>query len=325
MLPYFANALPIKFKGKSIKCCKLLPLVITAIVMVVFGLITPYGFKGLSFIFTTSIGNKVNSSISELKPITVTFNYTNVFLLAFIAMLLCLYMFNKKGKTNLRYVLLTIGTALMALMYKKLFAYFIIASYPVALAFVENINFKSFMTFSNKKRKSNKRILIVATEFVLILLVGLCGFTVYDFAKDVANSIDNNGGTVHTANLDDALDAIEADSKSTGTDIVLYNGFNDGGYIEFKGYKAYIDPRADSFVEEANHDYDYLNEYFDFSGGDVYYQDIVDKYGFTYLIVEKKTDKPLYISLLNDDNYQLIFDLDDEETKESIHVFKYTK
>ena len=43
LLPYFVNALPLKIKGKSFACCKLLPLVVTALAMGVAGLITPYG------------------------------------------------------------------------------------------------------------------------------------------------------------------------------------------------------------------------------------------------------------------------------------------
>lgn len=50
LLPYLANALPIKIKGKSVSCCKILPLIITALIMIPCGMITPYGIKGLSFI-----------------------------------------------------------------------------------------------------------------------------------------------------------------------------------------------------------------------------------------------------------------------------------
>ena len=78
--------------------------------------------------------------------------------------------------------------------------------------------------------------------------------------------------------------------------------------MEFKGYTTYIDPRADSFVVEANNDYDYLTEYFDFKNGDVYYEDIIEKYGFTYLIVESPGENTLKTNLSNDDDYKIIYE-----------------
>ena len=99
MLPYLVNALPIKIKGKKLSCCKIVPLIITVFAMIGAGFITPYGIKGMSFIFTTSIGNKVNSSIMELAPITL--ELSNGRMLALIAAAILFYAYwLKKGTSN---------------------------------------------------------------------------------------------------------------------------------------------------------------------------------------------------------------------------------
>ena len=47
--------------------------------------------------------------------------------------------------------------------------------------------------------------------------------------------------------------AVEYLSKHENKDgMVLYTGYNDGGYAEFLGYKPYIDPRAEVFVKKNN-------------------------------------------------------------------------
>lgn len=317
LLPFLANALPIKIKGKSIACCKIMPLIITAVIMAVFGLITPYGVKGLTFIFTTSIGDKVNGIISELKPLTFSLKLSSLTNWFELFIILSIYLFYKKGKTNIRYVLLTIGTTFMMLMYLKLRPYFIICAIPSTLKYINNIDFKKAFekivkkdqeARKNQSKKELKGLIkaTVALIFVFItIIVGTLGSGMYNEASNYAKY---NGTDKSTQRLDTAIDAMQNDiDENKVTDLRLYNGFNTGGYLEFKGYTTYIDARADSFIEEANHDFDYLTEYFDMSYGKKNYKKVFNKYNFNYALIEKKSEKPLYVNLKNDNNYELIF------------------
>ena len=101
---------------------------------------------------------------------------------------------------------------------------------------------------------------------------------------------------------------MQADIDSNNVDeLILFNGFNAGAYLEFKGYTTYIDPRADSFVKEANHEFDYLTEYSKIAKGEKNYKKVFDKYGFNYALVCRGSEKPLYINRKNDKDYELIF------------------
>ena len=96
--------------------------------------------------------------------------------------------------------------------------------------------------------------------------------------------------------------------KEDRDDMVLFNDFNTGGYLEFRGYKTYIDPRADSFVLEANHDFDYLTESKKIQSGHIFYKDFIDKYDFTHFIIQKNLTPYLDTSLEHDDDYEKLFE-----------------
>ena len=335
MLPYFANALPIKWRGKSLSCCKILPLVITAVAMFLCGFINPYGFKGLSFIFTTSVGNKVNSSISELQALEFSLSFTGIAYVALIALVVCAYLFFRGGKTQMRFVLLTVGTALMGMMHIKLFPYFLIAAYPATLVYLDSADIKGFVkkllpqkaVQNENKPKENTPEDSKRIKLLLKVIGVMCVVLVVGLFADIA--VKNFTGLVpeEYRDLEEVMMAVEKDAEKNGNEIVLYNEFNNGGYLEFLGYTTYIDARADSFVVEANHDFDYLTEYFDFYNGNIYYQDVIDKYGFNYLILEyhSKSDdtedssnnedeespmSPLYVALSNDSNYSCLYEGD---------------
>lgn len=306
MLPYIANSLPIKIKGKSISCCKTVPLLAATVLMVLCGLITPYGYKGLAFIFTTSLGNKVNNAISELSPFKLSFSFFDILQFTIFAIIILIYIFNKKGKTELRFVLLTAGTLVMAMLYIKLIPYFVITAYPAVLKYLQNVDLSKLSSKGNSSKMNPKTTKSLITV-VFVCVAGLMGIIIAMNISDASQYIKTNGSDETTVELDASLDAISKDAEENGTDIVLYNGFNSGGYIEFKGYKAYIDPRADSFVIEANNDYDYLTEYLDLISGNIYYKEVLDKYDFTYLIVESPSEDALKINLSNDNEYEIIY------------------
>ena len=283
--------------------------------MGVAGLITPYGIKGLSFLFTTSIGNKVNSSIMELNPLTFELSLDAMSDYVVLAIVLCTYLFYKKGKTTIRYVLLTAGTCAMMLTYIKLIPYFVICATATLLAYIDNVDFVG--TFKklveedkrkNEGKKQSKLLVPLTVTLIAVFSIFIVGFVGQSIYSEASNFIKNDGGNKSIVALDEAIDAMQADIDSNNVDeLILFNGFNAGAYLEFKGYTTYIDPRADSFVKEANHEFDYLTEYSKIAKGEKNYKKVFDKYGFNYALVCRSSEKPLYINLKNDKDYELIF------------------
>lgn len=113
--------------------------------------------------------------------------------------------------------------------------------------------------------------------------------------------------------LIDYIDQNEDDPSS----VRLFNPFNVGGYVEWRGYKAFMDPRPELWNSAmTGQETDYFNEYVDMLRGDWTdrdYADFLARYDFDYLLVEKDTKLETYLkdfqsdytSLLGTGNYVL--------------------
>ena len=71
---------------------------------------------------------------------------------------------------------------------------------------------------------------------------------------------------------------------------MIYTGYNAGAYIEYQGFKCYIDPRAEIFLKSINKKEDILLEYYDFQMGKIKVKDFIDKYKFDYIIVDDSSN-----------------------------------
>ena len=112
--------------------------------------------------------------------------------------------------------------------------------------------------------------------------------------------------------LINAVDAIE-EASGGNKDVKVYVGYNNGGYAEFRGYKAYLDPRAEVFLKKNNGKEDILEEWEDFIMGKVGLNEFLGKYNFDYLIVDEWHETKLY--RLGNEKYEMIYENDDDKIK----------
>ena len=70
-------------------------------------------------------------------------------------------------------------------------------------------------------------------------------------------------------------------------DIILFNDVNTGPYLEFIGYKAYIDSRLEVFEKSVNKKEDILKEFYDLNNGSLSVKELQDKYNFDYWLCDK--------------------------------------
>jgi hypothetical protein len=200
------------------------------------------------------------------------------------------YLLYRAGKTRLRYVLLTGGTAVLTLSSMRSFSFFILcAVFPLAYYL------KDLRPLPRRSQPKNGTVLLRSVLIVLITAAISYGV----FGTYAANAA-SNFVPESAAAFDRLLGSANRD------DIVLYTGFNDGGYAEYLGLKPYIDPRAEVFVKKNNKKDDIMKEYVLLQTGSVYYKDFLDKYGFTHLLVAK-TDI-LYTYLPHDEAYRTIYE-----------------
>jgi len=284
LIPYFIDSVKFRFKSFESQDYNIKSIFIGTLAMMISGMINPYGVKAMTYLFNSYGIAEINTWINEMKcadinSISGKLIFSSIFLASF-----SFYSY-RKGKYRIRFYLLFLGTAYLALSSVRSFSLFIICGIiPMSFYFR---NFKVKIEYKNdKKTLLIRRVLIVLLTAATVFLVIISNRNITDtYHQDLVSNVDY-------------LETI-ADKN-----IKLYTGYNDGGYLEFRGYKVYMDPRAEVFLKSNNKKEDIFKEYYQFQKGEIYYRDVLNKYDFDYLLVDESDI--LYHYLDYDSSYKLI-------------------
>ena len=252
------------------------------------GFANPYGIDAMTYLFRSYGYTEINQ-VNEMMPANIN-NVLGILIFATFFLIGAIYFLKKNGKTRLRYALLTMGTAVLSLSSTRSFVLFVVCSmFPLAY-WLKDIK------LPENKIKTTKGTL--ALRAVLIVLVSL--ELIYAFYSRAVKIAQIEGeppvsGAVHYLLA----------SESPG-DVVLYTGYDDGGYAEFMGFRPYIDPRAEVFVQKNNKTRDIMKEYYLLQAGGLYYKELLDEYQFTHLIVSDYDILHTYLPY--DSEYRLVYD-----------------
>ena len=86
----------------------------------------------------------------------------------------------------------------------------------------------------------------------------------------------------------------------------LFNEYNYGSYLLFKGIPVFIDSRADLYTKEfSGLDYDIFDDYIEYG---INYNDIIDFYNLNYVLLCK--ERGLYTVFLYNSNYKVLYEDD---------------
>ena len=279
LVPYYLGR--INFKITTIEKYSLRPLIIIMILMLLGGLINPYGLEMMLYLFKSFGLKEINNLVREMRPTNISSGMLT-YVLLFVTFLS--YYFTKKNnkKINIRYVLLFLGTGYLALSHTRGLLFLLVV---IMLPILDNCkdNFKS----KNISLKINKKMYIVYS-LLFIVIGAFCAFNVkFETEKDnklygVSNYLDN----------------------VSDKNIKLYTNYDDGGYMEYRGYKCYIDPRAEVFYKANNKKEDIMKEYFNLFVT-VNPKTFLDKYDFDYLLVDKYDKLYYYLESLN---YTIVYE-----------------
>ncbi len=254
------------------------------------GFINPYGFSAMTYVFR-SYGFAEIGMVLEMQPADIN-QISGMLIFGLFLLILAVYLLKKDRRTRLRYVLLPLGTAVLTLSSVRSFALFAACGiFPLAYVLRD----VTLPEGKIKTRQGVMRLRFALSALVAITLCVLVGQRAY-------NALEKGQLPL----VDPAINyLIQHENKD---DMVLYTGYNDGGYAEFMGFKPYIDPRAEVFVEKNNRQKDVMKEYHDLQYGLLYYRDVLETYHFTHLLVSR--DDLLATYLPHDKDYRLIYEDD---------------
>lgn len=260
--------------------------------------VNPYGLDGILYLFR-AYGNELNSiGIAELQRVELT-SLTGAMLVISLLFYIGFYMVRKKPIAAEIFCLF-IGTFILGCICYRNYYYACIGFYMLLCEFLKGKDHYRIHNFINKQSKP-------------VMLIAACGlaFCIW-YAVDTGThqEIDWEGEPINAA---DYLD------KNATSDATVYTEFNNGAYMEWRGYKVYIDARPELFMKEINEREDILSEFL----GVYYdldlqmYRNFVSKYGFDYYLVEEASLMDAYLQC--DENCSLVVD------GEGYHMYEYSR
>lgn len=138
-------------------------------------------------------------------------------------------------------------------------------------------------------------------KILTIILVALCSFCLYSKKID-DNYINSSQYPVNAA------DYILEEAKFKRLDLQkmrLYNDYNYGSYLLYKGIPVFIDSRADLYSPEFNEGCNIFSDYMNISSLGVFYEDKFKEYEITHVMTYANSKLNLIIS--RDDNYNELY------------------
>ncbi len=303
MLPFIVNSF--KIKGITIDSYKLKPILIIVLFMLMVGFINPYGMDAMTMIFKSYGVSDFNKYISEMKnPVTSDYFFIVVMGISFI--ILCCCNFFKKCKLDVRHYCFICGTFILFSLHVKCFPYFIIISLYAFAYLIRKVKIKNIL--------DNKIVFAIyrGVAFGLsVMLVGSFIYTsylsikYYDFKSQYALEV-----------TDYLLEHYNV------SEVKLYNEFDDGGYISYKGIKVYIDGRAEVFIKRFNEKEDIFKEAMMLKNcSDEELEKFINKYEFTHMFVYTYSNLDEYMKTHSDYEVKYIEYFDTEKTQEFLKLY----
>ena len=263
-------------------------LFICFIMCILFGFFNPYGYEVFTFIFNSYFNSDMHSYIKELSAFDLN-NLTCIIISNTIIISAFLFFYFREGKIRFRYLALYGGFLLLSLFSIKAFGIFIsLGLFPIAYLLKD--------IFPKQIKLKNKVFIIIRNIFIVILFIGIVSLFTYMLTYRL-NTIKFDSP------LKNGVDNIDYFSKKT--DAKVFTSFNYGGYLEFRGYKPYIDPRAEVYLRVNNHKEDIYHEYNMFEQYAIDLDIFLEKYNFDYIVAT--IDDRMYYDI-NDDKYIVIYD-----------------
>ena len=298
MLPYLIAAVPLNAVNKrNGPSGNLLAIFVSMAAGTLTGIVNPYGLDNMLYL-VTSYGKGSFELISEMGPADLS-NPEGITFFALFAAVVLIAFFYIYCPFSVRSFLLFAGTFVLGLKQIKGIPYFMLIGIPASAYMLKDFDFKSISgKFKGTVSKSFKTLLIIFLCCAMIYICEARFFQTYDIKQSKME---------HYSHLDDITGILDMSDAP----VILYTNFNDGQYLEYKGYHPYIDGRAEVFYADNNNEYDYFEEYLSLYNGGFYYRDFVDKYGFNYLILDKALDNYVYLSMIRDNDFEQLYDSSD--------------
>lgn len=301
MVPYiFPYVLPRKINIKN-NCIKWFEknryILLTILIMLGIGFINPNGINGILYVLKSYGSATGGIPISELQPPTTNTLYGFIVMIAVAA--LSLYGYQNKGKwnnpdydaqTEFTRLYMTAGVLILACTHLRNLWFLILGATPTILIVMKNIH--------NKSQEEQKLKYPFLKGILYLSILTVAGFMFLSSASysPITNNDSNRA----------PIQAVEYLKETDKEDVVLYTEFENGAFMEWHGFRVYMDARPELYQKNINSKEDIYQEYCNVKQGNIDYSKFLSKYEFTHLVVTENTLLDMYLSL--NENYKAVVD-----------------
>ena len=281
-----------KVKISTSKYIKIL--LIVFVICLFTGLVTPIKDTPYTYLIKTMYGD-TTQNINEHSPLVLVQN-TNMIIV--IAIFLGLLMFTDT-KIRLKDLFMLGGLMFLAFYSKRQESIFAI----IACGFVLNKLICSFIENHLKDIYKKVESKVSSSLYLISMIAIVLAISIVIFKPKMDDKIVNEKEyPVYAA--DYILENLDINN------IRLYNEYNFGSYLLFRGIPVFIDSRADLYSPEFNKDVKVFDDFLDLSSVSLKnIENKLDYYGITHLIMGKNAKLRTFIKQ-NTDKYTLLYEDD---------------
>lgn len=272
-------------------------LMVIMLICTLTGLLTPIGTTPYTLLPKLMQGN-TTQNISEHQPLTLINN--RAMLIVFTVFLM--FLIFTDTKLSLRDFFMLAGLTLLTFMTRRQASMFVIVCGFIFAKMSANFLRKYDKDVTDKVIKIMTSLL---GKIFTVLLVILLSFIMY---KGKINNELVNSSSYPVKAADYILEELDINNMR------LFNEYNYGSYLLYRGIPVFIDSRADLYAPEFNgkknadgkyDGRDIFSDYINTSNITKYYEETFEKYKITHVIL--KTNTKLNMLISRDENYKELY------------------
>lgn len=298
-----ANPYKIKIRGNN----NVKALIIIMIICLFTGFLTPLGTTPYTYLIKTMQGSTTHN-ISEHLPLTLV---NNLEFMCTLVLFIAILTFTDT-KIRLSDLFMLGGLIFLTFYTRRQFSMFTLICVMILNRLINALLNKYDPEGCKKAIDKMTKITGMIVTICLVLTISVIQYK----PKMKNHFIDENSYPVEAATY--ILENLDINN------IKLYNEYNYGSYLIFRGIPVFIDSRADLYAPEFNPGVEVFNDYINLSNVDIdNVEEKLDKYGITHMLMYKKSKLRKFVEQ-NTEKYNLLYEDDNfclferKQVKESV-------
>lgn len=266
-------------------------LIIVMIVCLLTGFITPLGTTTYTYLINTMQGN-TTQNINEHLPMTLVQHIPVIVELAVLFAILIFF----KNKIKLRDLFMIVGLMILMFYSRRQLTMFVLIVGII-------LNKLIIQTLKNIREDADKILdKVLSSNLALIIIAVILLALSFNFVNEKKEDTYVDETQYPTKACSWLLDNLEV------SNIRIFNEYNYGSYMLYRGIPVFIDSRADLYTPEFNKDVDIFTDFINTSSLNVYYETIFEKYDITHIILYSNSKVNMIIQNTNDGKYKQIYE-----------------